>query len=569
MNQPYFSFTDEQKNQLRSGLVGEELATLDKLLTSPEFFYTDPNGVKVATEIADYYNNRFSGKTWDQLGQTVGGLLNQDLTTLSPAQKLDLASYYTSHAQNDRNWAPKFKIPDVEQLFAQKWGGELKPSRPVDYNAQVRGNEFNSEVLAKITPLLLNPSVFDVNTRSLNPFTSYGANAPQYQQKYADTPSLASYHSGQNKAIDWNKVVESAFGQNPQTGPVNFGAARIGGRDEQGNPIYTPWSRDDVVSWVWGVLGDDKIIENIRRSAAPGGAEKDIRRYFDSLDNLAKDIWAEQQERSKLFGPNDLRSVVPLGTDKRYLDPYTFDPTRGDWVNQWGKQAFVGLAAALTGYGAGQAAGGLLASGAGGGGGTAGGGAGSLASQATGPLAGGNIGTGTGAAVIGGSGGGGVAGGVGGALGGTTSQIPTMVVTGTVGGGSSVGGALGGALGGLAGNTGAIKIPDQKPGIDKALEKKPGVEYPQTAWDKLKGYADKAYDAYDTYNKVTGAIGNLLGPEAVSGGLVSTGGGGGGGSSGPPLAYDPSIMAMILRNVQTQTEAARPRLRATQTEKVK
>jgi hypothetical protein len=134
------------------------------------------------------------------------------------------------------------------------------------------------------------------------------------------------------------------------------------------------------------------------------------------------------------------------------------------------------------------------------------------------------------------------------------------------GAGSTVGGALGGALGGLAGNTGPIKIPDQKPAIDKALEQGPSVKFPEKPWYS-KAY-DNLSNAYDVYNQVN-SIGGMLSPQAVSGGAIQTGGGGGGSLAGGPLTYDPTLMTMILKNVQSQQQAARPRALPTQTEKVK
>jgi hypothetical protein len=560
-----------QIDQLRAGLVGEELAKLNTLIGSAGAgIDLSPQGLQRAQQQRELINTAFAGQQFPQIEQSIGGLLNtQDYSTLPFEDRLKVAAWNSNNMLGDRTWQPTFQIPDVEALFSQYWGGELTPSRPVDLNSEVRGNEFNAQTLEKIKPLLLNPTPRDGNKNSFHAYNIWSPAAQIYQSKYADTPTLAAYHSEKNPMIDWKSVVETAFPNGGSAGPVNLGAARITGVDPNGKPIYAPWTRDDVTSWVWDILGSSEALSAIKSNS---GEARDARRYISALDNLAKDIWAEQQQRTKQFDPTDLRSVVPLGTDKRYLDPYTFDPTQGNWADKWGTQLFMTMAAALAGYAGGQALAPLLSTAGSTAGGTAGGAvggkAGGLAGQAVGPLTGGNIGTGAGAAVVGG-GGGTALGSLGGTVGGTLAgQIPQITVTGTVGAGagSTVGGALGGALGGLAGNTGPIKIPDQKPAIDKALEQGPSVKFPEKPWYS-KAY-DNLSNAYDVYNQVN-SIGGMLSPQAVSGGAIQTGGGGGGSLAGGPLTYDPTLMTMILKNVQSQQQAARPRALPTQTEKVK
>lgn len=114
-----------------------------------------------------------------------------------------------------------------------------------------------------------------------------------------------------------------------------------------GKTSYTPWTDQDLANWV--LLNHGNI---------PTEIGDNLDRYQTALVSTYNLLKEDQAKRTGMFGADDLRSVVPLGTeDPRYNDLYGFDARSSMHMGDWRDLAFQTSLAAMTGNVLGEIAG--------------------------------------------------------------------------------------------------------------------------------------------------------------------------------------------------------------------
>lgn len=114
-----------------------------------------------------------------------------------------------------------------------------------------------------------------------------------------------------------------------------------------GKTSYTPWTDQDLANWV--LLNHGNI---------PTEIGDNLDRYQTALVSTYNLLKEDQAKRTEMFGADDLRSVVPLGTeDSRYNDLYGFDARSSMHEGDWRKLAMQTGLAAMTGNVLGEIAG--------------------------------------------------------------------------------------------------------------------------------------------------------------------------------------------------------------------